>query len=49
MGVLYGPSYCSNMEIETHGPAVTNVALGFVMVSPLMGLIIGLLGVWLIG
>ena len=39
----------SNMEMETHGPAVTNVALGFAMLSPLIGLIIGLFAAWLVG
>jgi hypothetical protein len=32
--------------METHGPLVTNIALWFTMLSPLIGLIIGLLGAW---
>jgi len=34
--------------METHGPAVTNVALDFAMLSPLIGLIIALFGAWLV-
>jgi hypothetical protein len=33
--------------MKTHGPIATNVALWFAMLSPLIGLIIGLLGAWL--
>ena len=33
--------------MKTHGPIITNVALWFAMLSPLIGLIIGLLGAWL--
>ena len=33
--------------MKTHGPLITNVALWFAMLSPLIGLIIGLLGAWL--
>jgi hypothetical protein len=32
--------------MKTHGPLVTNVALWFTMLSPLIGLIVGLLGAW---
>jgi hypothetical protein len=35
--------------METHGPVGTNVALGFVMLSPLIGLMTALLGAWLVG
>lgn len=35
--------------METHGPVATKIALWFVMLSPLIGLIIGLLGAWLSG
>jgi hypothetical protein len=34
--------------METHGPLVTVVALWFAMLSPLIGLIVGVLGAWLI-
>jgi hypothetical protein len=33
--------------METHGPLVTDVAVWFVMLSPVLGLIAGLLGAWL--
>ena len=33
--------------MKIHGPLVTNIALWFAMLSPLVGLIIGLLGAWL--
>jgi len=34
--------------MRIHGPLVTNnIALWFAMLSPLIGLIIGLLGAWL--
>jgi hypothetical protein len=33
--------------MKTHGPLITNVALSFAMLRPLIGLIIGLLGAWL--
>jgi hypothetical protein len=33
--------------MKTHGPLVANIALWFAMLSPLIGLIIGLLGAWL--
>jgi len=36
-------------DIETHGPVVTNLVPGFVMLSPLIGLIFGFLGAWLVG
>ncbi len=32
--------------MKTYGPLVTNIALWFTMLSPLIGLIIGLLGAW---
>jgi hypothetical protein len=34
--------------MKTHGPLVTAVALWFVMLSPLIGLIVGVLGAWLV-
>jgi hypothetical protein len=34
--------------METHGRLITNVALWFTMLSPLIGLICGLLGAWLV-
>jgi len=33
--------------MKTHGPLVTNIAFWFALLSPLIGLIIGLLGAWL--
>ena len=33
--------------VKTHGPLFTNIALWFALLSPLIGLIIGLLGAWL--
>ncbi len=33
--------------METHGPLVTNIALWFTLLSPLIGLIIGVVGAWL--
>jgi hypothetical protein len=38
-----------SINIEMHVPAVMKLALGFVMVSPLTVLIIGLVGAWLVG
>jgi hypothetical protein len=38
-----------SINIETHGPAVMNLALGFVMLSPLIVLITGLVAAWLVG
>jgi hypothetical protein len=35
--------------METHGTLATKIALWFVVLSPLIGLIIGLLGAWLFG
>jgi hypothetical protein len=32
--------------MNTHGPLVTNIGLWFTMLSPLIGLIVGLLGAW---
>ena len=40
---------CQLNQIETHGPVVANVALGFVMLSPVIGLMMALLGAWLLG
>jgi len=34
--------------METHGPLATNVAVWFTILSPLIGIIIGLLGTWLV-
>lgn len=34
--------------METHGPLVTAVALWFVMLSPLISLIVGVLGAWFV-
>jgi hypothetical protein len=34
--------------MKTHGPLVTTVALWFAVLSPLIGLIVGVLGAWLI-
>ena len=33
-------------DIETHGPLVTQIAVWFAMLSPLIGVILGLLGAW---
>jgi hypothetical protein len=33
-------------EIQTHGPVVTNIAVWFAMLSPLIGMVLGLLGAW---
>jgi hypothetical protein len=38
----------SEAIVETHGPLIANAALWFVMLSPLIGLIVGLLGAWLV-
>jgi hypothetical protein len=32
--------------MNTHGPLITNVGLWFTMLSPLIGLVIALLGAW---
>ena len=32
--------------MNTHGPLVTNIGLWFTMLSPLIGLIVGLVGAW---
>jgi hypothetical protein len=32
--------------MNTHGPLVTSIGLWFTMLSPLIGLIVGLLGAW---
>jgi len=34
--------------METHGHLATNVAVWFTILSPLIGIIIGLLGTWLV-
>jgi hypothetical protein len=33
-------------DIQTHGPLVTDIALWFAMLSPLIGGILGFLGAW---
>ena len=33
-------------DVKTHGPLVTNIAVRFAMLSPLIGVILGLLGAW---
>ena len=38
-----------SINIETHGPVVMKLALGFVMLSPLTVLITGLVAAWLVG
>ncbi len=38
-----------SINIETHVPAVMKLALGFVMLSPLTVLIIGLVAAWMDG
>ncbi len=38
-----------SVNIEMHVPAVMKLALGFVILSPLTVLIIGLVGAWLVG
>ena len=38
-----------SINIEMHVPAVMKLALGFVMLSPLTVLIIGLVTAWLVG
>ena len=35
--------------MKMHGPVVSNLALWFAMLSPLIGLIVGLFGAWLVG
>jgi hypothetical protein len=39
---------CHLNQMETHGSVVTNAALGFVMLSPVIGLMTALLGAWLV-
>jgi hypothetical protein len=34
--------------MNTHGPLITNVGLWFTMLSPLIGLVIALLGAWVL-
>ena len=38
----------SETIVKMHGPFVSNLALWFVMFTPVIGLIIGLLGAWLV-
>ncbi|MFL6598730.1 MAG: hypothetical protein ACJ8KF_12345 [Chthoniobacterales bacterium] len=38
-----------SINIETHGPGVIKLALGFVMLSPLTVLVTGLVAAWLVG
>jgi hypothetical protein len=33
-------------DIKTHGALATDIAVWFVMLSPLIGVILGLLGAW---
>ena len=33
-------------DVKTHGPLVTHIAGWFAMLSPLIGVILGLLGAW---
>jgi hypothetical protein len=33
-------------DIKTHGSLVTSIAVWFAMLSPLIGVILGLLGAW---
>jgi len=37
------------MIMQTHGPAITSIALWFTMLSPAFGLIIAFLSAWLFG
>jgi len=39
----------SEATVKMHGPVVSNLALWFAMLSPLIGLIVGLFGAWLVG
>jgi hypothetical protein len=34
-------------DVKTHGPLVTQIAVWFAMLSPLIGVVLGLLGAWL--
>jgi len=36
-------------DIQTRGPLVTSIGVWFAMLSPLIGVILGLLGAWLFG
>ena len=36
-------------DIQTHGPLVTSIAVWFAMLSPLIGVILGLVGAWQFG
>jgi len=33
-------------DVKTHGPLVTHIAVWFAMLSPLIGVILGLVGAW---
>jgi hypothetical protein len=33
-------------DVKTYGPLVTQIAVWFAMLSPLIGVILGLLGAW---
>jgi hypothetical protein len=33
-------------DLKTYGPLVTHIAVWFAMLSPLIGVILGLLGAW---
>ena len=33
-------------DIKTHGPLATHIALWVAMLSPLLGVILGILGAW---
>ncbi len=33
-------------DLKTHGPMATSIAIWFAMLSPLIGVILGLLGAW---
>jgi hypothetical protein len=33
-------------NVETHGPFATQIAIWFAVLSPLLGMILGLLGAW---
>jgi hypothetical protein len=38
-----------SQAIIIHGPIVQNLSLWFAVLSPLIGLVVGLLGAWLAG
>jgi hypothetical protein len=39
----------SEAIVEMHGPLASNLAVWFAVLSPLIGLIVGLFGAWLVG